>query len=128
MIAYRDVGRFDTKSAKIGLNWIAENQNLDGGWGGSRTGESAISSVEETSLCTEVLIDACQTKTETDTDFLKSANRGVDWLCDTVEANSIDRVTPIGFYFAKLWYHEKLYPLIFATSALGRATNAEQFE
>jgi hypothetical protein len=27
---------------------------------------------------------------------------------------------PIGFYFAKLWYHERLYPLIFTTAALGK--------
>ena len=29
---------------------------------------------------------------------------------------------PIGFYFAKLWYYERLYPLIFATGALGRVS------
>jgi hypothetical protein len=28
--------------------------------------------------------------------------------------------SPIGLYFAKLWYYERLYPLIFATAALGR--------
>ena len=27
----------------------------------------------------------------------------------------------IGFYFARLWYYEKLYPLVFSVSALGRA-------
>ena len=26
---------------------------------------------------------------------------------------------PIGFYFAKLWYYEKLYPLIYTVRALG---------
>ena len=123
LMAYRDGGRFDTKSAKIGLNWVVENQNLDGGWGGTQSDESGavISSVEETSLCTEVLIDASQL----DAKFLDGANRGVDWLCNAVESNSIHQVSPIGFYFAKLWYHEKLYPLIFATSALSRAANAE---
>ena len=29
--------------------------------------------------------------------------------------------SPIGFYFAKLWYFERLYPLIFTVAALGRA-------
>jgi squalene-hopene/tetraprenyl-beta-curcumene cyclase len=28
--------------------------------------------------------------------------------------------SPIGFYFAKLWYFERMYPLVFAVSALGR--------
>jgi squalene-hopene/tetraprenyl-beta-curcumene cyclase len=32
--------------------------------------------------------------------------------------------TPIGFYFAKLWYYERLYPLIFTVGALGRAASA----
>ena len=28
--------------------------------------------------------------------------------------------SPIGFYFAALWYYERLYPLIFTATALGR--------
>jgi squalene-hopene/tetraprenyl-beta-curcumene cyclase len=32
--------------------------------------------------------------------------------------------SPIGLYFAKLWYYEKLYPLIFTVSALGQALRA----
>lgn len=31
---------------------------------------------------------------------------------------------PIGFYFAKLWYHERLYPAVFATAALARVLNS----
>lgn len=121
LMAYRDTGRFDTNSATIGLNWLTANQNLDGGWGGGESiacaHASVISSVEETALCTEVLLDASRY----DSRFSESARRGVKWLCDLVEDNTIDRVSPIGFYFAKLWYHEKLYPLIFAMSALNRA-------
>lgn len=30
---------------------------------------------------------------------------------------------PIGFYFAKLWYYERLYPLIFTVGALGKAAS-----
>jgi len=32
--------------------------------------------------------------------------------------------SPIGFYFAKLWYYEKLYPIIFTVGALNRASAA----
>ena len=28
--------------------------------------------------------------------------------------------SPIGFYFANLWYYEKLYPVIFTVAALER--------
>ena len=48
-------------------------------------------------------------------------NKGLQWLVQQVEASGLDHPTPIGFYFAKLWYYEKLYPIIFTVAALGRA-------
>ena len=33
---------------------------------------------------------------------------------------------PIGFYFAKLWYYERAYPLVFAVGALGRVASASR--
>lgn len=45
---------------------------------------------------------------------------GVDFLIQSI-ADQRHRVAwPIGFYFAKLWYHERLYPLIFTAAALGK--------
>lgn len=46
--------------------------------------------------------------------------RGVEWLLRSVAQDRHREPWPIGFYFAKLWYHEKLYPLIFTVSALGK--------
>jgi squalene-hopene/tetraprenyl-beta-curcumene cyclase len=40
---------------------------------------------------------------------------------EQVEAGGLKKPTPIGFYFARLWYYEKLYPIIFTVAALGRA-------
>src|SRR5260370_15003768 len=52
---------------------------------------------------------------------LKSAVlSGTHWLLDRVESGAWTRPTPIGFYFAKLWYYKKLYPQIFTLAALGR--------
>ena len=34
--------------------------------------------------------------------------------------SGIEQYAPIGFYFAKLWYYEELYPLSFTLAALGR--------
>jgi squalene-hopene/tetraprenyl-beta-curcumene cyclase len=48
-------------------------------------------------------------------------NNGLARLVQRVEAGGLHEPTPIGFYFAKLWYFEKLYPMIFAVAALGRA-------
>ena len=45
---------------------------------------------------------------------------GVEFLLNSVDECRHRVPWPIGFYFAKLWYHERLYPLIFTTAALGK--------
>ena len=50
-----------------------------------------------------------------------AATKGLEWLVAAVEQNRHLECSPIGFYFAKLWYYERLYPRIFTVSALGRA-------
>ena len=120
LMAYRDANSFDTKEAQFGLRWLSENQNSDGGWGGGKSlqwpnEQLGNSSVEETALCTELLLDHDNPQS------LAAANRGIEWLIKAAEAGCIDRPWPIGFYFAKLWYFEKMYPLIFASAAMGRA-------
>ena len=34
--------------------------------------------------------------------------------------------SPIGFYFAKLWYYERLYPIVLVTEALERLQSKER--
>jgi squalene-hopene/tetraprenyl-beta-curcumene cyclase len=95
--------------AARGAGWIIAEQNKDGGWGGAR---GAPSSVEETALAVEAIAG---------TQHVAACNRGVDWLIDRVESGRWREPSPIGFYFARLWYYERLYPLIWTTGALGRA-------
>ena len=120
LLAYRDAKRFDTQAAQKGLNWIAANQNDDGGWGGGKSLERSHgtaglgnSSVEESALCLETLIYSNLPA------HRENVSRGVQWLVSAVENDLATQSWPIGFYFAKLWYYEELYPLIFATSSLG---------
>ena len=77
---------------------------------------STPSSVEETALAVEVLLDCGE-------EARPAVNKGLAWLVEQVEQNTWKNAAPIGFYFAKLWYFEKLYPLIFTVAALGRARN-----
>ena len=125
LLAYRDARRFDTQAAQKGLNWIAANQNADGGWGGGKsldrpktpiTVPLGTSSVEESSLCLETLVYSNLPE------HRENVSRATEWLVAVVENDLAKQCWPIGFYFAKLWYYEALYPLIFATSSLGAVT------
>src|SRR5262249_8070421 len=51
---------------------------------------------------------------------------GLRGLVEGVEWGGFREPAPIGFYFAKLWYFEKLYPVIFTVAALGRAVRRAQ--
>jgi squalene-hopene/tetraprenyl-beta-curcumene cyclase len=109
LAAYRDLGLTDSPECQHGVSYLLSVQNADGGWGGDR---DCPSSVEETALAVEVLVDLAPGE---------AVERGVAWLVEAVEAGRFREPSPIGFYFAKLWYYEKLYPLIFTVAALGRA-------
>ena len=98
-------------------HWLCAAQNADGGWGGAA---GIISSIEETALAVDALA-GCLAKGRC-ADAMESAlARGAMWLTERVESGAWREPAPIGFYFAKLWYFERLYPLIFTVGALGRA-------
>lgn len=110
LAAYRDLDIMDSEPACGGISYLLSVQNTDGGWGGAA---NCPSSIEESALAIEVLLDA---PNATD-----AVNKGLCWLVQQVENGELGNPTPIGFYFAKLWYFEKLYPIIFSVAALGRA-------
>ncbi|MBM61638.1 MAG: squalene--hopene cyclase [Acidobacteria bacterium] len=60
----------------------------------------SFGTIEETALAVAVLGDP----------------RGTRWLAEQTHFEA----SPIGLYFAKLWYSEKLYPLIFTVAALNK--------
>jgi len=101
-------GELDSATA---AEWLVRIQNVDGGWGGS---EGCPSSVEETALATEALL-------EMGDNARPAAERGLRCLGQAVHDGRWRMASPIGFYFAKLWYFERLYPMIFTTSAFSRS-------
>jgi squalene-hopene/tetraprenyl-beta-curcumene cyclase len=120
LLAYRDLGRLAGDEAQAGLRYLAKTQQPDGGWGGGPAAAEAGfpaqgSTVEETALATEALLSAIEGPLEV------AAGQGVAWLVRAVQDGRHTESSPIGLYFAKLWYHERLYPLVHTVSALGSA-------
>jgi squalene-hopene/tetraprenyl-beta-curcumene cyclase len=94
------------------VRWLVEAQNDDGGWGGSR---GVTSSIEETGVAVSALgrsagEGAAQEVTE-------AIVRGAGWLIDAA-GSAILAASPVGLYFARLWYYEDTYPTIFALEGL----------
>ena len=103
-------GRRPVATLPKAVQWLEAAQNPDGGWGGS---PGAPSSIEETALAVHALSRS-----------RAPIERGVAWLIEATDRGTRTAVAPIGLYFARLWYYEELYPLIYATGALIRARAA----
>lgn len=83
--------------------YLSGQQNIDGSWGGKKGIEGTI---EETSLAICALSEG----------YEEACMKGFIWLAKQGKLTP----APIGLYFALLWYHEKMYPLIYYTEALRR--------
>src|SRR5262249_60731696 len=76
LAAYRDLDRMNSDEARRGVAFLLRIQNADGGWGGAA---DTPSSIEETALAVEVLLDA-------GADARDAGNKGLLWLGQQVEA------------------------------------------
>ncbi len=145
LLMLSDLKLLNSSLAQRAVRWLLDVQLADGGWGpvvsrdsearrtkkppekypdvqhphfadGEPCGAVACkSSVEETALAIEALLQLSPA-----TDEIRSAvDEGVTWLVRAVESGRLNDPAPIGFYFAKLWYYDRLYPRLFAAGALG---------
>jgi len=89
----------------------------DGGWGADpKAGGPHPSTIEETAVAVEALL------ADPDDPHRRPAlEAGLRRLVAAVREGRHRETAPIGLYFARLWYYEGLYPLIFTVSALGQA-------
>jgi squalene-hopene/tetraprenyl-beta-curcumene cyclase len=115
--------------------WLHTAQHSSGGWGPPRapldySGEddgfrawrandalAKFCSVEETALAVQALLPFAQSSPAS----ARAVGNGVEWLARAVEQDAHRHGAVVGFYFTRLWYHERLYPLVFADGALARA-------
>jgi squalene-hopene/tetraprenyl-beta-curcumene cyclase len=136
LLTCAELGSLEGDMAQRAARWLLGVQHGNGGWGPPRSSpatslsniyrsghsraEDALASfcsVEETSLAIEALLPFV----ESNQLHARAVKNGLKWLVDAVEQGRLRQPSPIGFYFAKLWYHERLYPLVFAASALRHA-------
>ncbi len=84
--------------------YLLSQQNDDGSWGAEK---GVSGSIEETAMAVSALVL---------TEPLPSM-QGLMWLERECNDNGLV-AKPIGLYFASLWYHEKMYPLVYYLEAL----------
>ncbi len=81
-----------------GCHYLTSVQNWDGSWGGAK---NVPGTIEETALTVTALIS---------NGFQEECTSGMSWLAEKTKSDGIV-ASPIGLYFASLWYDEELYPL-----------------
>ena len=81
-----------------GCKYLASVQNEDGSWGGAKDIQGSI---EETALAITALFR---------NGFQEQGTAGINWLAEKTKSDGLIE-SPIGLYFASLWYSEELYPL-----------------
>lgn len=116
----------------LAAQWLVGAQQSDGSWTGADRGSlrkdflevdpGQLGSIEETALAVETLSALCLDgfKLELDVDLFEVLARGVDWIEKRTKEGTEFPPSPIGFYFAKLWYYEKHYPICYSVAALER--------
>ena len=93
--------------------FLQRAQCEDGGWGGEA---GCPATVEETAVVLQALARLRLGGWESIPD--KPLAAGVRWLCAATAGGTVFPEAPIGLYFARLWYHEQLYPVVWTLGAL----------
>jgi len=97
------------------IHYLAASQNSDGGWGAVR---GAGSTCEETVVAIEALASWIMRGGKVSENTVKA---GLKWIAEHAGDGKSLTAAPVGLYFAKLWYAEKLYPPVFMLAAVQSA-------
>jgi squalene-hopene/tetraprenyl-beta-curcumene cyclase len=94
---------------KPAIDWLVSEQKTDGSWSADGQCESTQ---EETAIAIQALIT---NKTRCGAGVQQAVKQGLCWL--ESRENVSDKPAPIGLYFARLWYYEPLYKVVFQAGA-----------
>jgi squalene-hopene/tetraprenyl-beta-curcumene cyclase len=135
LVACAELCRLDSEMALKAAKWLHTAQHSSGGWGPPRapldySGEedgfrawrandalAKFCSVEETAAAVLALLPFAESSQTS----ARAVGSGLEWLAKRVEQDAHRQGAVVGYYFNRLWYHERLYPLVFADGALSRA-------
>lgn len=95
---------------KIARQWLLATQSKNGGWSGGDPANGT--SIEETALALSALATGGLTP---------EFEKGLEHLRTLTKNGTHFPPAPIGFYFAKLWYWERIYPIVWTVEALERS-------
>jgi squalene-hopene/tetraprenyl-beta-curcumene cyclase len=131
-----ELGELDSPLASRAGNWLLTAQHAVGSWGpprvpldysgsyptGTRTWRendvlAQCSTVEETAQAVAALLPLALANNV----YANAVCKGLTWLADAIEQDRHRRPAVLGWCFTRLWYHERLHPLMFAAGALSRA-------
>ena len=90
-------------------HYLTLQQNNDGSWGAEK---GIAGSMEETAVAVSALASAEPLQ----------CLKGLSWLEGEFNTRGLSP-KPIGLYFATLWYHEKMYPLVWYLETLRKMTS-----
>ena len=100
-------------------DFLKATQQMGGTWGGGAGGGAG--SIEETAAAVEALVGYAGTIAEEFPGIVdlnsRAVERGAAAVLQLTAEGTDFPAAPIGLYFAKLWYFEKLYPKIAAVAA-----------
>ncbi|NMC19956.1 MAG: squalene--hopene cyclase [Thermogutta sp.] len=106
------------------VEWLKRRQSPDGTWHAfslhtpqeQDQDVPPCHGIEETALALSALSEYCDGPDES-----RAYDRGLAALASAVREGRHRTASPIGLYFARLWYYERMYPIVFALEAVGRA-------
>ena len=94
--------------AAKGAAYLVSTQNDDNGWGGAKGAPSKVT-------LTAKAIGALASFSTQYPDTLKT---GFEFIEAAFKSGKLENREPIGLYFARLWYSEELYNIVFVLNAL----------
>ncbi|MGQ9607084.1 MAG: prenyltransferase/squalene oxidase repeat-containing protein [Thermogutta sp.] len=124
VLAFTAAGRKTDPCVLRAEDWLKRRQRPDGTWHAfaehpvfdEQEGVPPCAGIEETALALSALSELCDGPGKS-----PAYSRGLAALATAVREGRHRVASPIGLYFARLWYYERMYPIIFALEAVGRA-------